>query len=564
MKGVRWTCQARHDKMRAMRLLTLAVTFILVAACSKEKAPPAIPTFTPERFRAHVAFLADDLLEGRDTGSRGHDIAARYVATQFDSFGLKPGGTDGSWYQQVPLQKTTRGTDRGTVTISGTAGERRFQHAENVLVRLGSREAKLDVEAPLVFVGYGIEDERLGLNDYQGLDVKGCIVVALIGYPKGLPSEEGAHVSATNAKVAQKHGAIGLVAISTLQFEKTFPWEKLLEYSNDPDFDWVELDGKAHSEAPLIRAGAFLNAPAADLLFSGAERSFADVRQEADQDKGAPRGFALKTRIRIASEASWERVTSPNVVAVLPGNDPVLAKEYIVLSAHLDHLGIKDVPGAKAGDDRIYNGAMDNGAGIATLLEVARAAAQASDKPRRSTIFLATTAEEKGLIGADYYAHFPTVPMGQIVGNVDLDMPLLTYEFTDVVAFGADHSTVAKYVEQALNTINVQLAPDPMPEQGIFTRSDHYQFVRQGVPAVFLMTGYANGGEKAWGEFEGGFYHTPRDDMSQQFDWKAGAKFAEANYRITRALADSPNPPLWYQGDYFGDVFAPNAARAQR
>lgn len=547
-----------------MRPLTAALTFILVAGCSAERARPSTPPFTSERFRAHVAFLADDLLEGRDTGSRGYAIAAGYVASQFESFGLKPGGTDGSWYQQVPFQKTTRGMDRGTVTISGPAGERRFGHADNVLIRPSLFEAKLDVEAPLMFVGYGIEDERLGLNDYQGLDVKGCIVVALRGYPKGLPSEEGAHVSASTWKVAQKYGAVGLVTLSTLQFEKAFPWEKVLEYSTDPAFNWVEPDGKAHSEAPLIRAGAFLNAPAAELLFAGAERSFAAVRQEADQDKGAPRGFALKTRMRIQSEATWERVTSPNVIAILPGNDPVLAKEYIVLSAHLDHLGIKDVPGAKAGDDRIYNGAMDNAAGIATLLEVARAAGQASDKPRRSMIFLATTAEEKGLIGADYYAHFPTVPIGQLVGNVDLDMPLLTYEFTDVVAFGANHSTVAEYVQQALKTIGVELAPDPMPEQGIFTRSDHYQFVRQGVPAVFLMTGYANGGEKAWSEFLGGYYHSPRDDMSQSIDWNAGAKFAEANYRITRALADSPTPPLWYQGDYFGDVFAPKAARAQR
>jgi hypothetical protein len=552
--------------MRAMKIQALAVTLfvVFVAGCAAEKAPPPAATFTPEQFRAHVAFLADDLLEGRDTGSRGYEIAARYVASEFDSYGLKPGGTDGGWYQQVQLQKTTRGADRGTVTITGPAGAKRFKHADNVLVGISPREAKVDVEAPLVFVGYGIEDQRLKLDDYQGLDVKGAIVVALRGYPKGLPSEEGAHVSATKGKTAQKHGAIGMVVVSTLQFEKTFPWEKFLEYSNDPDFDWVDADGKAHSESPLIRAGAFLNAPAAELLFAGAERSFADVRQEADQDKGAPHGFALKTKIRIQSEATWERVTSPNVIAILPGNDPALSKEYIVLSAHLDHLGIKDVPGAKPGDDRIYNGALDNAAGIATLLEVARAAAQASDKPRRSMLFLATTAEEKGLIGADYYAHFPTVPIGQIVGNVDLDMPLLTYEFTDVVAFGADHSTVAKYVEQALNSMDVKLAPDPMPEQGIFTRSDHYQFVRQGVPAVFLMTGYANGGEKAWGEFESGFYHSPRDDMSQKVDWKAGAKFAEANYRITRALADSPTPPMWYQDDYFGDVFAPQAKRAQR
>jgi Zn-dependent M28 family amino/carboxypeptidase len=547
-----------------MRIFTLAVILSLIAACSAEKAPPPAPTFTPERFRAHVAFLADDLLEGRDTGSRGHEIAARYVATEFDSYGLQPGGTDGGWFQQVPFQKTTRGADKGSIIITGPGGTRRFNHADNVLVGTSTREPKVDLSAPLVFVGYGIEDERLGLDDYRGLDVKDRIVVVLRGNPKGLPTEEGAHVSAQKGKVAQKHGALGVIVIGTLQFEKVFPWNKILEYSNDPDFDWVEADGKAHSEAPLLRAGGYLNAPAAELLFAGAERSFADVRAEADKDKGAPKGFALKTSVRIQGGGNWERVTSPNVIAILPGSDPELAKQYIVLSAHLDHLGIKDVPDAKPGDDRIYNGAMDNGAGVATLLEVARAAAAATDKPRRSMIFLATTAEEKGLVGADYYAHNPTVPIGQIVGNVDLDMPLLTYEFTDVVAFGANHSNIAKFVEQAVAPMNVKLMPDPMPEQGIFTRSDHYQFVRQGVPAVFLMTGYANGGEKAWGEFQAEYYHSPKDDMSQKIDWKAGAKFAEANYRITRAMADSKTPPLWYSGDYFGDVFAPRAARAER
>ncbi|HEX6396987.1 MAG TPA: M28 family metallopeptidase [Steroidobacteraceae bacterium] len=549
-----------------MRTFTLAVVLSLVAACSAEKtpAPAPGPTFTPERFRAHVAFLADDLLEGRDTGSRGHEIAARYVAAEFDSYGLEPGGTDGSWFQQVPFQKTTRGADKGAITIAGPNGERRYKHGDNVMIGVSARETKVDLTAPLVFAGYGVEDERLGLHDYEGLDVKDCVVVVLRGYPKGLPTEEGAHISATKGKVAQKHGALGVLTIATLQFEKVFPWDKMLEYSNDPDFDWVEADGKPHSEAPLLRAGGALNAPAAEALFAGAARSFADVRAEADKDKGAPKGFPLKTRVRIQGENVGERVTSPNVVAILPGSDPELSKEYIVLSAHLDHLGIKDVPNAKPGDDRIYNGAMDNGAGIATLLEVARAAAAATDKPRRSMIFLATTAEEKGLVGADYYAQNPTVPIRQIVGNVDLDMPLLTYEFTDVVAFGANHSNIAKFVEQAVAPMNVKLMADPMPEQGIFTRSDHYQFVRQGVPAVFLMTGYANGGEKAWEDFQSGYYHTPRDDMSQKIDWKAGAKFAEANYRITRAMADSKTPPLWYSGDYFGDVFAPKAARAQR
>jgi Peptidase family M28/PA domain len=545
-----------------MKKLHLAVIAALVTSVSL--AENAAPTFSPEAFRSHVEFLADDLLEGRDTGSRGHEIAARYVASEFDSYGLKPGGPNGSWYQQIGFQKTTRAAGSSFITISGASGERKFAHADNVMIGVSTREATLDLEAPVVFVGYGLEDKRLGLDDYRGLNVKGCIVVALRGYPKGLPSEEGAHVSAEKAKAAERHGAIGIISVATLQFEKMLPWDKVLEYSNDPGFDWVEANGQAHLEAPLIRGGAFLNAPAAEVLFTGAKRSFADVRKEADQVKGAPRGFPIRAKVKIHAESGWQRVTSPNVIAILPGSDPALAAEYVVLSAHLDHLGIKDVPNAAPNADRIYNGAMDNGAGIATLLEVARAAAASPNKPRRSMLFLASTGEEKGLLGADYFAHNPTVPIDKIVGNIDLDMPLLTYSFTDVIAFGANHSTIAKFVEQAVAPMNIKLSPDPMPEQGIFTRSDHYQFVRQGVPAVFLMTGYANGGDKAWEDFMANAYHSPGDDMSQKIDWQAGAKFAEAKYRITRAMADSETPPLWYQGDYFGDVFAPKAARAPR
>jgi Zn-dependent M28 family amino/carboxypeptidase len=235
----------------------------------------------------------------------------------------------------------------------------------------------------------------------------------------------------------------------------------------------------------------------------------------------------------------------------------------VVLSAHLDHLGIKDVAGSGTGD-RIYNGALDNAAGIAALLEAARAAAAAPDKPRRSIMFLATTAEEKGLLGADYYARYPTVPLAQIVGNVDLDMPMLLYPFTDLIAFGANHSTIGRQVADAVAPMKIKLSPDPMPEQGVFTRSDHYQFVRQGMPALMLATGMESGGGEAWGKFLEGAYHNPGDDLSQPIDWQAGARFSEVNYRITRAMADADAPPLWYAGDYFGDTFAPRAKRAPR
>jgi len=544
-----------------MKYLLAFAAVLVPIACHAET---AAPEFSPERFRAHVRFLADDLLEGRDTGSRGYDVAARYVANQFEAYGLKPGGENGSWYQPVTLQKTSPTPDRGSLTIAGPAGEKRFAHGDNALVVLNSREAALDVTAPLVFVGFGVEDKRLGLDDYRGLDVKGCIVVTLRGFPKGLPSEEGAHVSSNKGKVAQSHGAIGIVSVATLQSEKTFPWVKILEYANDPLYGWVGPDGKAFEEAPGIRARASLNGPAAEALFAGSARTLADIRREADQQNGRPRGFKLKTRVRLEKSSSWSRVTSPNVVAVLPGADPKLGREYVVLSAHLDHLGIKNVANADSKGDNIYNGALDNAAGVATLLEVARVAASTPVKARRSMIFIATTAEEQGLIGADYFARHPTVPIAQIVGNVDLDMPLLLYPFSDVVAYGADHSTIAKFVAEAATPMQIKLSPDPMPEEGVFARSDHYQFVKQGVPAVYLSTGMASGGEAAWEKYLEGVYHGPGDDMSQAIDWDAAARFSELNYRVTRAMADSETPPLWYQGDYFGDEFAPKAPRAKR
>jgi Zn-dependent M28 family amino/carboxypeptidase len=564
--------QAELDEVRRltdhrppMRITTLLVSFASVLVCSAVAAQSTQPGFSPERIRAHVAFLADDLLEGRDTGSRGHEIAARYVANQFAGFGLKPGGENGTWYQRVTFQQTNRTADPGAITIAGPAGEHRYPHASDVLIGLNGREPKLDVSAPLVFVGYGVENERFKLDDYRGLDVKGKIVVVLRSFPKGLPSEEGAHIAATKGLAAEKHGAIGMLAVSTLQSEKAQPWKTTLQYAGDPDFSWVGPDGVVFQEAPGVRVGGLLNGPAAEAVFAGSGHALAAIRKEADKKMGMPRGFALKTRVRVQSDSTTERVTSPNVVAMLPGSDPKLATQYVVLSAHLDHLGIKTVAtDDKADDDHIYNGALDNAAGVATLLEVARAAAAAPDKPRRSILFLASTGEEKGLLGADYYARHPTVPIGQIVGNVDLDMPLLLYPFTDVIAFGANHSSFGKLVAEAVAPMKIQLSPDPMPEQGVFTRSDHYMFVKQGVPAVFFVTGYANGGEKYWGEFFSKAYHSPKDDMDQKIDWEAGARFVEANYRITRAMADAETPPQWIEGDFFGDTFAPKAARAPR
>ena len=296
-------------------------------------------------------------------------------------------------------------------------------------------------------------------------------------------------------------------------------------------------------------------------LFEGAAKSLDGVRKEAKANsRVGPRGFVLRPTIKIEAESKWEDFTSPEVVGLLKGSDPTLAAEHVVLMGHLDHLGIK--ADAKAGEDAVYNGALDNAAGVATLLEAARQFAVQATRPKRSVLFIANTGEERGLLGADYYANHPTVPAASIVGLVDLDMPLLLYPFTDVVAFGADHSTVGAMVAEAGRSMGVAVSPDPMPQEAIFTRSDHYMFVRRGVPAVLLMTGHANGGKAKWDAYLGKTYHSPKDDLSQAIDWEAGARYAQLNYRISRAMADAPIRPMWLQGDYFGDLYDPRGPRS--
>jgi Zn-dependent M28 family amino/carboxypeptidase len=245
-------------------------------------------------------------------------------------------------------------------------------------------------------------------------------------------------------------------------------------------------------------------------------------------------------------------VESENVVGVLPGSDPKLKDEFVVLSAHLDHLGITP----PVNGDQINNGALDNASGVATTLEVARLFRASGKAPKRSLLFLIDTAEEKGLIGAGYFAANPTVPKSAIAADVDLDMPILTYDFTDVVAFGADRSSIGPVVKKAAAGMKIGLSPDPMPDQGIFTRSDHFRFVEQGVPAVFLITGFANGGKEAFEGFMADHYHKPSDDLSLPIRYDAGAKFARLNYEIAKGLADSAIRPAWNKGDFFGEKFS--------
>ena len=539
-----------------MRFKLFAAAAVLsLASGALAQTAQTTPEFTPERFRSHVAFLSDDLLEGRDAGSKGYELGAHYVATQFEGLGLKPAGDNG-WYQQVPfLQYKLSGDDAG-VTIGG----RTFANRSEVLVAPSPLGGEQALEAPVVFVGYGIDSPALGMDDYQGLNVKGKIVAMLGGTPKGLPSDVAAHTNSDKRRMAAAKGAVGIIMLRSAEEATRRPWERIAEGAGEPALTWLGKDEQPYSASPGIRARATLNDAAAEALFAGASRSFAQVRADAAKG-GRIKGFALKPSVRIAQESEVTRTTSPNVLGVIPGSDPALANEYVLLMAHLDGLGVHD----REGEDDIHNGAMDNATGIATLLEVARAMQESGNRPKRPILLAAVTAEEDGLLGAQYLARNPTVPAGgKVVGVVNLDMPVLLYDFQDVIAFGAEHSTMGPIVEQAAAKIGIKLTPDPLPQEGLFTRSDHYRFVQEGIPAVFLMTGFANGGQEKFTGFLSTDYHKPTDDMKLPFDWKAGAKFAQINYLIASEIANAPQAPKWYGDSFFGRTLAPGAAKAAR
>ena len=542
--------------MKSRKPMLAALSALALAATASAQAPA--DDGSANRVRAHVEFLADDLLEGRYTGERGYDIAATYVASQFRALGLQPGGENGSWFQQVPFREAKHaGTPTARVTVGGKA--QRLEIGKDITIgpSLFEQDRKLDAE--LVFVGYGLSDSKLGFDDYRGLDVRGKIVVALNGAPKSVPTEIAAHLGATKDDVAAAKGAIGFIGLSKSPGMGSSG--SAFRGNQHPETAWVGKDG-VPGGGSAVRLSAAVSGAIADRLFHGAARSLAAVRKQAEAVNTRPRGFPLRARLAVESRSEWRAFKSPEVIGMLPGADPALKNQYVVLMGHLDHEGIKR--DAKRGEDAIYNGALDNASGVATMLEAAHSFVHSGQPPRRSVLFIANTAEERGLLGADYYARHPTVPIDKIVGGVDLDMPVPLYDFTDVVAFGAHHSTVARTVEQAARSMGMTVSPDPMPEESIFVRSDHYQFVKQGVPAILLFTGYANGGKPHWDHFFKNVYHTPKDDLRQKILWPALAKYGKLNYRISRALADADARPLWYKGDYFGDAFAPGQPRAVR
>lgn len=559
-----------------LKLLTSAslLSLAVLTGCNQqetksEAAAVAQPEqVNAERIKAHVEFLADDTLKGRDTGSEGYQIAANYVKSNFKQLGLAPQGEQGSYEQLVTFRRAYLVDDSAKMSVETATGTKELKFKDEFIMSGSALELESMVQADTVFAGYGVIAPDFGYDDYKDLDVEGKIVVVLTGRPDDLPSEEGAHLGSGSEKIrhAAERGAVGFITIHTPKRDNVRKFEVSAKYAGTPRLSWLDKDGSPFGKYPEIKGGAYVHHEHAAALFEGAERSLEDVFAD-DTNNNAISGFNLNAKVTMASKSRHEEITSPNVVATLEGSDPKLKDEYVVFSAHLDHIGVSDHGDEhEEGEegkpvDKINNGALDNASGVSILLETARLLASQPKAPKRSVLFVVVTGEEKGLLGSGYFANNPTVPAMQMVANVNLDMPLILYPFADVIAFGSTHSSLGGIVESAAKKIDISLSPDPMPEQALFTRSDHYNFVKAGIPSVFLMTGFKSkdpeiDGGKMFGDFLKNHYHQHSDQIDLPIRWDAAASFAEVNMMIGLEIANGDNRPTWNDGDFFGKTFA--------
>jgi hypothetical protein len=520
---------------------------------------PALASVRAGSVRAHVEFLADDLLEGRLPGTRGYDLAAKYVAAQLALIGLKPAGDNGTFFQQVPLLESR--LTKGTIAFRGATGAPTSLVEEDDFFMVGDvHRTEGSVDAAVVFAGYGISAPDLQHDDYAGLDVRGKIVAVLTNAPARFPTEQRAHHASRRlkARVAADHGAVGLLFVRTLEDEKRSPWAR---GKGLPPVAAAWLNEGAPADVPKeLEGAAVLSASGAAKLFAAvgpaeAGRAALD-RLLAELDKSAPKPFALPVTATLTSRSEHRRLTSPNVVGLLEGSDPTLRDTYVVCSAHLDHVGV----GAEVKGDRIYNGSYDNALGSAILIEAARALASLSAAPKRSLLFVFVTAEEKGLVGSDYFATKPAVPAERIVANVNVDMPLLLFPVDQVVAFGAENSTLEHAARRAAGIAGLTLIPDPIPEETLFVRSDQYSFVRRGVPSIFFVPGFTSSdksvdGQKLFGQFLATHYHQPSDDLSIPVDAPSVERFTRGNIALAWLIASEAKQPEWKPGNFFGRTF---------
>ena len=541
------------------KTMAAAGAALVLCACGNGNDVPVasgdpLDSITKDGIYAHLAYLADDALEGRLTGEPGHDKAAKYVSDRFAEIGLEPGGDEG-WYQQVPLQSYRIDTENVSVIVHRDSGDTELSYRDDYTMSADMVRGENSVRGELVYVGRGIHAPDYGYSDYGDIDVAGKILVGYSGGPDVIPGDERAFYSSSRTKYDEMvaRGAVGWIGLRSRQSQANSPWERSRKAAGTKaSMTWIDLSGAPDGYYPEILGNAILSPAAATALLDGTPISFEETLDAIEASAVA--SIPLGIEVSLARRSKHKQFSSPNVIGVIRGTDSALADEYIVYTAHLDHVGV----GVEVDGDDIYNGMYDNAMGTAIMIETARALAAAP--PRRSIMFIALTAEERGLLGSEYFAHYPTVPTDSIVANVNIDMPLFIYPLADIVAFGAEHSSLGPVADAAVAAEGFVLTPDPIPEESIFRRSDQYSFVRKGIPAIYLDPGFNSSDPDIDSvamrtDHRQNHYHRPSDDLSRPIDWDSAVRFTRANARIGWAIANDDARPTWNEGDFFGDKF---------
>ena len=493
----------------------------------------------------YVKVLADDNMEGRETGSEGLRKAEAFTVEELERSGLEPAGEHG-FYQTVEFDQRQVDESKSFATLVRDGGTVPLVLGEDAYFSTAVDLPSSEVTAPLVFIGYGLTIPEKSEDDYAGMDLKGKVVVYISGSAQSVPAALSAHsqTAMERGKSLRAAGAIGLIRILN-PAAMDAPWARIALNRTAPT---MQLADPKMQDLAGVKIALTFNPAQAEKLFAGSGHTFAELAALAKSRKELPR-FPLPSTLKARAAIESKRVRSDNVIARLPGNDPVLKNEYVVLSAHIDHLGI----GAPINGDNIYNGALDNGSGSALLLDIAAYLKAHPEKLRRSVLFVFVTAEEKGLLGSRHFASHPTVDARSIVADINTDMFLPIVPLKTLMVLGIDESTLGARAAAIADSLGVHAIPDPMPLRNIFIRSDQYSFVLHGVPSV-MMSVWANPGsseEKVMETWLTTRYHAPSDDLNQPVDLEAAALYEEIVLRLLTDTANTDARPRWNDNSFF-------------
>ena len=522
----------------------VAVVLLSAATLLAQDVPNPPKEFDGKSWWDHVKVLADDNMEGRETGSAGLKRAEAYVIDQLKQSGVEPAGENG-YYQ--PVRLTSREIDEkgSSMALVKDGKAEPLTLGEDAFFSTRAELAP-QVEAPLVFVGYGLKVPEQNYDDLAGVDLKGKIAVIFAGIPSNIPGPLGSHYStaAERWKMLKAAGAIGALNIPN-PASMDIPWSRMSLSRTHPSMDLV---GGEFNETAGERIGGVINPAHADKFFSASGHSFQEILDVSKDRKQLPR-FPLNISLRARTKTSTHPVESANVIGKLTGSDPNLKNEYVVLSAHIDHLGI----GEPINGDKLYNGAMDNASGDAVLLDVAAALKGSPEKPKRSLLFVFVTGEEKGLLGSKYFTAHPTVPAKSMVANINIDMFLPLYAMKAVTVYGLKESDLGDELRRVAEKDGIEVEDDPEPQRNSFIRSDQYNFIRHGIPALTMKVGYKPGSpeDKTFHDWLHQRYHAPSDDLNQPVDQDAAGKYEQVISQLMLTIADDNKRPEWKQESFF-------------